>query len=128
MSNLLWFFLSEETLPLAIVLIGLGLITGLVPRRVAFGALGSLLAFALLSPFISMFLDLLPFWLLVPLMLFFAMSFLRALLSAGLGARAADHTVGILAADVIRFAFRMLFLPVRVAFGVVRALVGGRVA
>lgn len=128
MGNLLWFFVSEETLPFVIVAVGFGLMTGALSRRTAFRTLAIAILMVMASSFIPMLLDLLPLWILVPLMLFVAMSFLRALLSAGLGARAADHTVGILAADGIRFGFRTLFLPVRMVLWVLRALLGGRVA
>ena len=107
---------------LTIVVLGLGLMTGIVPRHVVFRVLGSLVLFAVLSPFIPSIIGTLPLWLVCLLGLFFAMSVMRRVLTAGLGGRAADHTVGILAADAIRFLLWLAFAPVRMAFGVLRAL------
>ena len=126
MANLLWFFVSEDTLPLVIVVIGFGLMTGLLSRRTAFRTLGSVILLVLMLPFIPLLLEMLPLWLLVVLALFVAMSFLQAILSAAFGSGAANEAIGTLLADVIRFAVRMLFVPVRLGFGVIRALFGGR--
>lgn len=113
MLNLFWWFLPDEALVLVIVVAGLGLITGLIPRGIAFGLVGAVVLFALLSPFVPVLLEALPLWLVVLLLLFLGLAFCRAVLNALIGPRAAAHTVGILVADVIRFFFRLLFWPFR---------------
>jgi hypothetical protein len=112
-ANLMWWLLPDSMLSLVIVIAGLGLMTGLLPRAAAFGLVGSVIAYVILTPFVPVLLDALPGWLTALLLLIMALSFLRAVLDALIGRRAAAHTVGILAADVIRFFFRLLFWPFR---------------
>ena len=116
MLNLFWWLVPDSALPLVIAIAGLGLITGLIPRGTAFGILGIVIAIALLSPFVGVLVDALPLWVVVLLAMFLGLSFCRAVLDALIGRRAAAHTVGVLAADVIRLLFRLLFLPVRLLF------------
>jgi hypothetical protein len=113
MLNLFWWILPESALPLVIVAAAIGLITGLIPRKVVFGLLGAVIAMLMLGPFISVLLDALPVWLLLILMVFIALSFCRAILNATLGQSATSHMVGFLAADVVRLFFRGLFWPLR---------------
>lgn len=116
MLNLFWWLLPESALPLVIVVAAIGLITGLIPRKAAFGLLGTVIAMLVLAPFLSVLLDALPLWLLLTLMAFIALSFCRAIMNAMLGPAATSHMVGILAADVVRLFFRGLFWPLRLLF------------
>ena len=113
MLNLFSWLLPDSALPLVIVVAALGLITGLIPRRTALGMIGIVIAILLFSPFVGVLLDSLPLWLVLLLATFLSLSFCRAVLNALIDQRAAAHTVGILAADVIRFFFRLLFWPFR---------------
>lgn len=113
MLNLFWWLLPESALPLVIVAAGLGLMTGIISRKTAFGLIGLVILFVILSPFVSVLVDALPLWVTVLLLLFVGLSFCRAVLNALIGQRAASHTVGILVADVIRFFFRLVFWPFR---------------
>lgn len=113
MLDLVWWLLPDSLLPLVIVAAGLGLMTGFISRRTAFGLVGIVIAYLILSPFVPVLLDALPTWFTLLLLLFMGISFCRAVLNALIGRRAAAHTVGILVADVIRFFFRMLFWPFR---------------
>ena len=77
------------------------------------------------GPFVDSLLDTLfdlaPWWLLLLLGILLVFSLLGVVSRMLIGRRAADHMVGILAADVVRFGFRMAFgliaLPFRLLFG-----------
>lgn len=122
MSSLLWFFLSEETIPFIIVLIGMALIVGAMTGGQAARALRNVLLFALVLPFIPLLIDLLPWWAVLLAVVFGALSLLQAILAAGFGARAADHAIGTLLATLILMGARLLLWPVRAAFAVLRTV------
>lgn len=86
---------------------------------------GFLFAFAMaiifLPTLLALLFEALPAWLLVGLLVFFVLSLLRALSNMLIGRNSTDHMVGILAADVVRFA---LFAPFRFIAWIVRTLRG----
>lgn len=119
-----WAMLPDELLLLVIVGIGLALMVGLLSRSAAFGLIGMLLLFALLGPFVEGIMGDMPPWVGLIILVVVILALLRGVASVVLGRRAADHMVGILAADCVRFAFRLLFLPFRAVGGFVRAITG----
>ncbi len=112
----LWLFLPDEALVLVIVLIGMGLMVGFLRPRSAGQLLGGIVLMLLLAPFIESFVSSLPWW--VNLLLLFGIGWavIRGLSRFVLGARAADHMVGTLAADVVRALFRAVFFALALPF------------
>lgn len=119
-----WMLLPDALLPLVIAGIGLALMVGLLSGSAAFRLLGLLLLCALLGPIIEGVMGDMPPWVGVIIFVVVILALLRGAASLVLGRRAADHMVGILAADCVRFAFRLLFLPVRAIGGLVRSIAG----
>ena len=123
MTLLAW--LPNEFIVLGIVLIGFGLMVGLINGRRAAALLGFVFLLMVSGPFVDSLLDTLfdlaPWWLLLLLGILLVFSLLGVVSRMLIGRRAADHMVGILAADVVRFGFRMAFgliaLPFRLLFG-----------
>jgi len=123
MTLLAW--LPNEFMVLGIVLIGFGLMLGLINGRRAASLIGFIVLLMVTGPFIDSLLDTLfdlaPWWLLLLLGILLVFALLSALSRPMIGRRAADHMVGTLAADVVRFGFRMVFalvaLPFRLLFG-----------
>ena len=113
MKNVLWTLLPDEFLPLLVVAVGLAIMLRLVSIRAGVGFLGFLLVTIVLSPFLEMVIAQLPSWLRLLLVVLFVISILQGLAGLLIGGRAADHMAGSLAADAVRFFFRMLFFPVR---------------
>lgn len=112
----LLFWLPDEAMVLVVAAIGVALIIGFVSRRAALGLLGTVVLVLLAGPFIDALLALLPGWLLLFVLLFAAAALFRGALSLLLGARAADEAVGVLAAEVIRAGFRLVFLCLSLPF------------
>jgi hypothetical protein len=110
-NGILWAIVPDAALPLLFLLAGLMLVLGF--RRMALGLLLSLILMALLSPLIESLFSALPLWISTLLLIVIGFWLLRGVVSLILGARATDHVVGILAADVIRMIFRMMFWPLR---------------
>jgi hypothetical protein len=98
----LLFLLPSETWICIIVLAGFLIIIGF--RKAGFSLIGGVVLLALFSPFIEAFVELLPTWLLIIIMIFFAMSLLRLIF----GERAADHVIGRLLYDIILLPFRFI--------------------
>ena len=94
-------FLPDEAIPLLFVGTGIALTIGLVSRRAAFGFLGMLILWLLLSPFIPAVMDLLPRWVLGLLLLVVGISVLRAVSALFIGQHASNVMTGNLAADVV---------------------------
>lgn len=116
----LWLWLPDEAMVLVIAGVGLALILGLIRGRTALGVLGMVVLVLLAGPFIDALIAGLPSWVILLLVLFLALTLFRWVLSLLLGERAAGHAVGILAADVIRLCFGLLFLPFRILWWVFR--------
>jgi hypothetical protein len=125
MRTLFWVVLPDEALILLIAAAGLLLILGFR------GLAGSLLAMAvllpMLAPFVEALMSELPLWVAVGILLVIGLAILRAFASLFLGRRAADHMVGILAADVVRLLVLGLLWPFRMLGRVCSSLLGGRV-
>ena len=112
----LWLFLPDEAVVLVIALIGFGLVVGFLRLRSAGQLLGSIVLMLLVAPFVERFVSSLPAWLDVLLLLGIGWAVLRGLSRLVLGARAADHMVGTLAADVVRWLFRGVFFVITLPF------------
>jgi hypothetical protein len=123
---MLWMLLPDSALPLVIVGIGLALMVGLLNRSVAFGILGLILAFAILGPIVEGVMGELPPWVGLIILAVVILAILRGVASLALGSRAADHMVGILAADLVRLAVQILIFPFRALVGLVRLVSAGR--
>ena len=102
MTSLLFAFMPDHMFFLVIMAVGIGLMIGLVSKSTAFGIIASIVLYLLLSPCIGAILDLLPLWLLLLLMVFFA------LMGALFGRRATGHFMGHLMWFVFTLPFRML--------------------
>jgi len=120
--NWLIALLPDELLPLFIAGVGLAVIVGLLNRRAAMPLLGLVVLGMVVGPLMGGVIGHLPGWLLAIVSLGFFLGLLGWLASLILGKGATDHMVGTLAADVVRVVFGLLFLPLRLLFGVV----GGR--
>lgn len=107
----LWLLIPDEALVLVIAAIGLGLILRLISGRTAAAVLGMLVLLLVLAPAAEVLFASLPSWVGILILVAIAGSLLRLFLALFLGTRAAAHTVGILAADAIRFA---VLLPFRI--------------
>jgi uncharacterized membrane protein YccC len=116
----LWLLLPDEALVLLIALVGVGLMIGLLRRRAAVRLLGLVILLLVAAPFFELVLDLLPWWLVLGLGIVVLLGLFRDLFELLLGKHAAAEAIGSLAADVIRFGFRLLFLPFRVLWWVLR--------
>jgi hypothetical protein len=112
----LWLFLPDEALVLVIALIGLVLMVGVLRPRSAGQLLGGIVVMLLLGPFIESFVSSLPWWFNLVLLLGIGWAAIRALSRFVLGGRAADHMVGILAADGVRWLFRCVFVVLALPF------------
>jgi hypothetical protein len=110
----LWLFLPDEALPLLIIGAALALIVGIFRPRAALGLIVSVLLLLILAPFVQLLIAALPGWLLLVLLVWTGLLIFHAVIEFFIGERAAAETVGALTADVIRFGFRLLFLPFRV--------------
>jgi hypothetical protein len=109
-------FVPDEALALFIVLISLALITGIMNARRAFGLIGGIILFLILSPFIGSLVDALPGWLLLGLVLVLGLSMLRAVSNFLIGRGATNEMVGSLAADLVRLGFRVIFFVLTLPF------------
>lgn len=109
-------FLPDEAVVLVIAAIGFALMIGILRLRSADQILASLILMLLLSPFIESFISLLPSWINLLLLLGIGWALVRALFNFVLGQSAADHMIGILAADVIRGLFRAVWFALTLPF------------
>jgi hypothetical protein len=106
----------DQALVLVIVLIGLALMCGMINARRAFGLIGGIILFLILSPFIGSLVDALPGWLLLGLVLVLGLSMLRAVSNFLIGRGATNEMVGSLAADLVRLGFRAIFFVLTLPF------------
>jgi hypothetical protein len=102
MMQALLFLLPREFWVLLLMAAGIMMMIGF--RKAALGIVGSVVLLALLSPFIDSLIDALPTWILIILMIFFAMSLLRFVFGRGV----ADHLISHLLYDVILMPFRFI--------------------
>ena len=120
MRNLV-LFMPPELVVFMIIGAGLAMIVG--ARSLAASLLGVAMAIIFLPVLLAPLFDVLPGWLLVGLLVFFALGLLRALFEMTLGKHSTDHMVGILAADAVR---ATLLAPFRLVGWVLRALLRRR--
>ena len=124
-GSLFWWFLPEGAEVLVIAGVALLLIVGVFSRKKAFGILGVLLLILLAEPFVVALLNVMPWWLLIPLMAVVVLSLLRTIL----GKRIFDEVIGHLLARVIwavgAFSFRAAWRAVCLPFRALRWLFRG---
>ena len=111
--RLLWLVLPDGAIPLLVAGTALLLIVGVISLRAATSIVAGICAYLVLSPLIANFIGMLPWWISLLLFFLFVASVLRATSDLLLGDRASGHMVGILAADVARGIFRLVFFPFR---------------
>ena len=111
-------FLPDETIPVLMVLGGLALI--LQMRKVAMTLFTFCALMIFLPVFLEPFLNMLPEWALMVLMIFFWISIPFTILYLIIGDDAWSEMVGILAADVVRFMFLLPFRTLRMIFRTLR--------
>jgi len=108
MKSLLLTFLPDNALALVMMVIAIGLMIGIISRRLAFGYVGMIILYATFAPFIDSIFELLPPWLLLIIMFAFIFGIGRALLNLLFGMRATDHFVGLLMWNLFALPFRFL--------------------
>ena len=113
--------LPQEALIAMVVGAGLAMIVG--ARRLAGALLGAATLLVILPVVLAPLFDLLPGWVLACLLVFFVLGLLRTLLQLLIGRSSANHTVGILVADVLR---ATLLAPFCLLGWLVRAVLGRR--
>jgi hypothetical protein len=110
MTELL-FWLPDSLMVIGIVAIAFGLMIGQLSIRRAMSLLGLVVILLISGPFVDTLCDYLwralPLWLLVPLILVLIFSLLRFLARLVLGERAAGEMIGVLAAYVVRWTFKV---------------------
>ena len=117
-------FLPDEAIVLIIALIGLGVMVGILRLRSAGQILMGLVLMLLLSPFIESLISSLPSWVNLLLLIAIGWALVRATFRFMLGPRAADHMVGILAADVVRGVFRAVLFTLTLPFRFIGWMLG----
>ncbi len=75
------------------------------------GMLGGIVLSLILAPFVESLVGSLPSWISLLILVAVGIAIFRGIAALFLGQLAAAHMVGILAADVVRFFFRLLFFP-----------------
>ena len=113
MLELLLAFMPDEALPVIIVGLGFALILGIISRSVVFSILGTIILFALLSPFIDALFDSLPLWLLLLIMLIVGFTLLKFVMTTLFGKEATGHVLGQLLMAIFILPFRILGLLIR---------------
>lgn len=108
MRGLLFAFLPDNALILVLMVIGIGLMIGFFSRRLAFGYLGIVILYVMLSPFLDSLFESLPLWVVLLLLGFFFLTISRAVLNALFGRRATDHFVGLLMWHLFALPFRFI--------------------
>lgn len=116
----LWLFLPDDAMPLLLVGVGLALLLGFIRPRQALGLVLGIVLVLLAGPLLDALFQALPLWLLILVLVWLGLYLFRSLLAIFIGERAAAEAVGSLAADVIRFGFRLLFLPARILWRAMR--------
>jgi hypothetical protein len=105
------FWLPDSLMVIGIVAIAFGLIIGQLSIRRAMSLLGLVIILLISGPFVDALLDylwrVLPLSILVPLILVLMFSVLRFIARLVLGERAAGEMIGVLAADVVRWGFKV---------------------
>jgi hypothetical protein len=108
MKGMLLAWLPESFFPLLIVGIGFALILGIISRQRAFGFIGFIVLFLLISPFVYALFDQLPVWLLLAIFVVVIFSAFRAILGFCFGKGATDQFVGQVMFAAFSMPFRLL--------------------
>ena len=106
--SMLFALLPDNALVLVIMAIGIGLIIGIFSRKAAFGYMGMIILYALLSPFIDSLFDILPLWLVLLLLVVFILGILRVGLNIFFGKRSTDYFVGLFMWNLFVLPFRFI--------------------
>jgi len=101
-------FMPDEMLVLVPVVLGLLVMTRLIPAGVAFSILISLSIMIAMIPLISSILDFLPLWALILMLVIFGYSIAMSILSVALGKGVTDYFFGRMIYDIFLFPFRLL--------------------
>jgi hypothetical protein len=107
----LWFLIPDEALILVVAGVGLALMLRLISGRTAISVLGMLALSLLLAPVVETLFASLPAWVGILILMAIIGSLIRLFLAIFLGSQGAAHTLGILAANAIRF---LILLPFRI--------------
>lgn len=112
----LWLLLPQEALPLLLIVGAFLVMFRMVSRRRVLGAMICFVLLPLFSPIIEVLFDALPVW--VSLLFLMGMVFwcFRAIATTVLGRGAAEHMMGSLAADIVRFLVKAACLPIRLVW------------
>ena len=113
MFELILAFMPDQAYPAIIAGLGLALILGIISRSVVFSILGTIILFALLSPFIDTLFDSLPLWLLLLIMLVVGFTLLKFVMTTLFGKEATGHVLGQLLMAIFTLPFRILGLLIR---------------
>lgn len=89
------------------------LILGIISRQAAFKVLGIIVLLALMIPFIDTFLMNLDLWMLILLLVIFALVFIRWIFNLLFGKRTTDHLVALLLRDIFLLPFRFIRYLIR---------------
>ena len=108
MMSLVMAFLPDSAMILMIVFLAIALMIGIVSRKAAYGIIGTIILFALLSPFVDSLLDFLPLWLLIILMGIFFLSIGHLVLTRIFGKGVANIFLGHLVWAIFSFPFRLI--------------------
>jgi hypothetical protein len=113
-------FLPDSMMVFVIMIVGLCLLVGALSPRKAKQWLGYIVLLLVTAPLYDVVLGMLPTWLLLALLVIGAWMLFRFIAEALLGREGAAHMIGILAADVVRGAFRLALSLVAVPFRLLR--------
>jgi len=116
----IWMFLPDEFLVLVIAGIGLAVILQIMRIRAAAAMIGGIILLLLLSPFVDSLVGLMPSWMLALVMLCILVMILKQSIQFLIGRDAAEHMVGSLAAEAVKGLFKLLLLPFRLVWFLLR--------
>jgi len=108
MKGMLLTWLPESLFALVLVGVGFALILGVISRQRAFGIVGSLVLFLLISPFIYALFDKLPVWMILAVFVVVILSAFRAILGFCFGKGSTDQFVGQVMFAAFSMPFRLL--------------------
>lgn len=124
-TGALWLLLPEELMGLVLVVAVFALMFGLMRGRTFLGIAALIALLPVVALAVEAVLAELPPWVALLVLVAVGLAMLRAVASLILGGRAADTMVGTLAADVVRLAVIVIFLPFRLVGRAARAAFNG---
>ena len=126
-TNIIWWLLPDELLPVVVVGVALLVIVRAIRLSTGLGILFSLFVLPmLLAPLIEAVMSALPLWLVLLICAALGLSLLRGLVALLLGQRATDHLVGNLATDCVHAFGRVCLLPFRMLGAAFRLALNAR--